>query len=74
MQYNHPWIDAYWEPNQGICTFKNCLALVDLEANTEFKLVCVNFTESQAYLKVRCYSDIIACILLVLFVIALLDD
>lgn len=56
MQFNHPWIDAYWEPNQGINTYKNCLALVDLEANTEFKLICVNFTSSQAFLKVTIFN------------------
>lgn len=53
MQYNNPWIDAYWEPNQGITTFKNCLSLADLEGNSEYKLVCGNFSVSQAQLKVR---------------------
>lgn len=57
MQYNHPWIDAYWEPNQQINTYNSCLALVDLEANSESKLVCVNFTDSRAYLKVNLLSN-----------------
>lgn len=53
MQYNHPWIDAYWEPYQAINTYQNCLTLADLEANNDFKLVCVNFTNSQTSLKVH---------------------
>lgn len=72
MQYNHPWIDAYWEPKQGIKSFKNCLALVDLEANTEHKLVCVNFTDSRASLKVsHVYYHYSACALLFVHIICI---
>lgn len=51
MQFNHPWIDAHWEPNQGIDTYNNCLALADLESNTEYKLICIDYKSSQAQLK-----------------------
>lgn len=56
MQHTIPWIDAYWEPNQGIKTFNNCLAIADLESNEDNKLVCLNFF-SQPELKVSMFLN-----------------
>ncbi|KAL1129834.1 hypothetical protein AAG570_012778 [Ranatra chinensis] len=38
-----PWIDAYSDPKADIQTFSSCLALADLNADGDFKLILADF-------------------------------
>eukprot|EP00111_Clytia_hemisphaerica_P010146 TCONS_00029654-protein len=51
-----PWLDAHFNPVASLNTFTSCIALADLQADGEYKLVVADLGTGQSNMKLKVYK------------------
>ncbi|XP_075223817.1 Bardet-Biedl syndrome 1 [Lycorma delicatula] len=55
LQLQQPWIDAFSDPKAEIQTFTPCLALGDLNADGDYKLILADLGNGSSHVKLKVY-------------------